>query len=57
MSIRVAEIRKAAWHYLTPEVASAVGLTLGELQGFAAGSFHPTAEQIARLANRMGINR
>jgi hypothetical protein len=49
------QVRNRAWCYLSPEVASCAGMTLGQMQQFIAGMFHPTAEQVQRLARRMQI--
>jgi hypothetical protein len=48
-------IRRRAWHFLSPEVAAAAGLQLDQLQQFVAGRFHPTDEQVMRLAERMRL--
>jgi hypothetical protein len=55
MSIRVADVRRAAWHYLSEDVASAANLSLLQLQSFVAGSFTPDEKQLHDLARRMGL--
>jgi hypothetical protein len=51
----IAAIRKKCWHYLTPEVAAAAGLTLAQLQRFIAHQHTPTDDQLRALALRMGV--
>jgi hypothetical protein len=53
MHIPVADVRRAARHFLTPEIASAAGLTLQELQSFAAGSHALDQNQLCDLARRI----
>lgn len=48
-------LRARAWHYITPDVANAAGISLAELQRFVAGTFHPSDDQLERLARRMGL--
>jgi hypothetical protein len=51
----VKKIRVRLQHYLSPDVASFAGLRLEDLQQFVDGTFHPTPEQLYRLALRLGI--
>ena len=51
MSIDVKAVRDRALHYLTPDVAASIGLTLQQLQQFAAGGTQTLSEnQLQRLA-------
>ena len=47
---KVEAIRKRAWHYLSHETATAASMTLGQLQQFVVGAYHPTDAQLAALA-------
>jgi hypothetical protein len=49
------KVRQRSALYLSPEVARVAGMTLAQLQQFAAGAFHPSHEQVQRLARRMQI--
>jgi hypothetical protein len=53
--VNIKPIRDRAWLYLNPGVAACAGMTLQELQQFIAGSFHPSEDQLAALARRMGM--
>jgi hypothetical protein len=56
MSIDVKAVRDRALHYLTPDVAASIGLTLQQLQQFAAGGTQTLSEnQLQRLAARIEI--
>ena len=56
MSIDVKAVRDRALHYLTPEVAASIGLTLQQLQQFADGGTQTLSEdQLQRLAARIEI--
>jgi|tagenome__1003787_1003787.scaffolds.fasta_scaffold20433810_2 hypothetical protein len=46
-------LRNRAWHYLGQDTALACGMSLPQLQQFIAGSYHPTTEQLQKLATRM----
>ena len=48
-------IRARAAHYLSPDIAASVGLSLAQLQQFLAGTQRPSDEQLSRLAARMGV--
>lgn len=49
------QTRKRAWEYLNPCVAGVASMSLEQLQQFVAGTFHPSDDQIARLARRMQV--
>ena len=51
----VKAVRKRAWHYLEPSVAACAGMTLGQMQQFVAGTYHPDENQIHALAVRMQL--
>ena len=56
MSIDVKAVRDRALHYLTPDVAASIGLTLQQLQQFADGGMQTLSEdQLQRLAARIEI--
>ena len=56
MSIDVKAVRDRALHYLTPDVAASIGLTLQQLQQFADGGTQTLSEdQLQRLAARFEI--
>jgi len=56
MSIDVKAVRDRALHYLTPDVAASIGLTLQQLQQVAAGGTQTLSEnQLQRLAARIEI--
>ena len=55
MSYTEESVRKSAYHYITPEVASCAGITLQQLQQFLAGTVTLTPEQIHQLALRMRL--
>jgi hypothetical protein len=48
-------VRARTWCYLEPCVAAVAGMTIFELQRFISGGYHPTDDQIRRLARRMSI--
>ena len=50
------EVRKRAWHYLNPDVAAKAGMTLAQLQQFAAGGYHPDAKTVDTLAAVMRLH-
>jgi hypothetical protein len=53
--IQITALRNRTWHYLSYEVAIFAGMTgVNQLQQFVAGTYHPTEEQLIRLANRTG---
>jgi hypothetical protein len=53
---QIRALRKRTWHYLSYEVAISAGMTgLAELEQFLAGTFHPSPDQLTRLANCIGI--
>jgi hypothetical protein len=37
--IDINEIRKRAWHYLTPEISAEASMTLDQLKQFIGGTF------------------
>lgn len=51
--VDVTTLRKHAWHFLEPEVARSVGITLAQLQQFVAGHFHPDRTTLRRLSRRI----
>ena len=53
-SSRIKAIRHLVWHCLSPHTAAAAGLTLSQLQQFAAISFTPSEEQLNALARYLG---
>lgn len=56
MSIDVKAVRDRALHYLTPDVAASIGLTLQQLQQFVSGGTQTLSEdQLQRLAVRIEI--
>jgi hypothetical protein len=56
MSIDVKAVRDRALHYLTPDVAASIGLTLQQLQQFVSGGTQTLSEdQLQRLAARIEI--
>ena len=56
MSIDVKAVRDRALHYLTPDVAASIGLTLQQLQQFADDGMQTLSEdQLQRLAARFEI--
>jgi hypothetical protein len=55
ITISIKEVRKRAWHFLDPDTAGSAGMTLAQLQQFVAGTFHPSQEQLRRLARRMSV--
>ena len=56
MSIDVKAVRDRALHYLTPDIAASIGLTLQQLQQFADGGMQALSEdQLQRLAARIEI--
>jgi hypothetical protein len=48
-------LRDRCWHSLSPQTAVAVGLTLGELQQFCIGSYHPDPTQLFKLNRYFGF--
>jgi hypothetical protein len=48
-------VRDRAWLYLEPCVAATATMTLANLQQFVGGTYHPTDDQIRRLAIRMQV--
>ena len=50
MQASLKKIRDRAWHSISPETAAAAGMSLAELQQFAAGAYTPSDEQIRTLA-------
>ena len=56
MSIDVKAVRDRALHYLTPDIAASIGLTLQQLQQFADDGMQTLSEdQLLRLAARIEI--
>jgi hypothetical protein len=56
MSIDIKAVRDRALHYLTPDVAASIGLTLQQLQQFVSGGTQTLSEdQLQRLAARIAI--
>jgi hypothetical protein len=56
MSIDIKAVRDRALHYLTPDVAASIGLTLQQLQQFVSGGTQTLSEdQLQRLAARIEI--
>ena len=56
MSIDVKAVRDRALHYLTPDIAASIGLTLQQLQQFADGGTQTLSEdQLQRLAAKIEI--
>jgi hypothetical protein len=51
------QVRDRSWQYLTPDVASAAGLTLQQLQQFLLGGFSPSPEQVQKLARRVRVTQ
>jgi hypothetical protein len=47
--------KRQVFHYLEPSVGTVASMSLEQLQQFAAGTFHPTDDQITRLARRMRL--
>lgn len=53
--LQINALRNRTAHYLSYEVAISSGMTgLADLEQFVAGNFHPTEDQLVRLANRTG---
>jgi hypothetical protein len=48
-------LRDRVWHSIGPQVATATGLSIGELRMFALGSFHPDQERLTRLCRYFGF--
>ncbi len=48
-------VRNRARHFLNPDVAAVADMTLAELQQFVGGTYTPSADQLQRLARRMGV--
>ena len=55
MPIHIKAVRDRVALYLNPETASAVGLTLQQLQQVITGTVPLTNEQLHILARRMGL--
>ena len=55
MPIDIKQVRDRVAHYLNPETASAVGLTLQQLQQVVTGSQPLSDQQLEILARRMRI--
>jgi hypothetical protein len=54
--IQINKLRNFTWHYLSYEVAISAGMPgLASLEQFVAGTFHPSPEQLQRLATRIGL--
>jgi len=49
----LAELRKRCWHYLTPTVASVVGLDVDQLRRFADGTIDLPDDALHQLALRL----
>ena len=56
-SIKIKAIRHLVWHCLSPHTAEFAGLTLSQLQQFAAGAFTPSEEQLRALARYLRIEQ
>ena len=55
MTVSAKKVRDTLWHYLNPETAAAIGLSLDQLKQ-AAGGYHPlTQAQLEQLARRMRL--
>ena len=54
-SSKIKAIRQLAWHCLSSHTAEFAGLTLSQLQQFAAGGFTPSEEQLNSLARYFRI--
>ena len=52
---KIEAIRHLVWHCLSPHVAAAAGLTLSQLQQFAAKGFTPSEEQLNALSRHLRI--
>ena len=53
--LTVKKLRERTWHSISPHAAHAGGMTLGQLQQFVAGTYHPDEQQLRGLANYYGI--
>jgi hypothetical protein len=57
----VAVLRRLSWHYISPEIAKAAGMTVAEMKQFCGGSYTPPPEQLEALYRRinkhMGSNQ
>lgn len=51
------QTRKRAWEYINPCVAAVASMSLEQLQQFVGGTFHPSDDQITRLARRMQVDK
>lgn len=57
-AIQIRALRNRAFHYLSYEVALSAGMTgLAQLTQFVAGTYHPSDDQLTRLATRIGMPR
>ena len=54
--ISAKKVRDRAWHYISPDVAAAAGMTFQQMQQFIAGTFTPTDTQLRDLARRMYLD-
>jgi hypothetical protein len=57
MSIDAKQVRDRVAHYLNPETATAVGLTLEQLKQVITGTVALSDRQIKILARRMGVTQ
>jgi hypothetical protein len=56
-SIKIKAIRHLVWHCLSPHTAEFAGMTLAQLQQFAAGAFTPSEAQLNSLARYLRIEQ
>ena len=56
-SSKIKAIRHLVWHCLSPHTAEAAGLTLSQLQQFAASGFTPSEAQLNALARYLRIEQ
>ena len=54
---KVKAIRHLVWHCLSPHTADAAGLTLSQLQQFAANGFMPSEAQLNALARHVRVEQ
>ena len=53
--LQIQALRNQAAHFLSYEVARSAGMpSLASLEQFVAGTFHPSQDQLVKLANRIG---
>jgi len=56
-SSKIEAIRHLVWHCLSPHTAAAAGLTLSQLQQFAAHGFMPSEAQLNALSRYLRVEQ